>query len=120
MDEQTDLRTRTLAAAGESSKEIVDKATELEGGQDLLSLEGAILATVLHLRAIWLGMILSQWGAYLATQTGTRLACGCGGKARWVERRAKTVLTLVGRVTYRRAYYHCASCHQGEGLGDWT
>ncbi len=111
MDEQTDLRTRMLPAAGESSKEIVDKATELEG---------AVLATVLHLRAIWLGMLLSQWGAHLATETGTRLACGRGGKARWVERRAKTVLTLVGRVTYRRAYDHCASCHQGEGLGDWA
>ena len=118
MDEQSDLLTRMVAAASASSKEIADKAGELEAGQDLIGLEGAILEAVLHLGAIWLGLILSQWGTRLAETTGTRLACACGGKARWVERRAKTVLTLLGRVRYWRVYYHCASCHNGEGLGD--
>jgi len=118
VDEQNELLTRMLTAASASSKAIADKAFELEVGQNLLGLEGAILETVLRLGAIWLGLILSQWGTHLAEKTGTRLACGCGGKARWVEQRAKTVLTLLGRVRYQRVYYHFASCHNGEGLGD--
>lgn len=118
MGEQNDLLTSMLAAATRSIKEITDKTEELEAREDLIGLEGTVLETVLHLGAIWLGLVLSQWGAHLAARTGTRLACGCGGKARWVERRAKTVLTLLGRVTYWRAYYHCASCHNGEGVGD--
>lgn len=39
--------------------------------------------------------------------------CGCGGRARFVEFRAKRVRTVLGEVVMRRAYYHCQSCHQG-------
>ena len=118
MAEQSDLLEAMLAQATSSVKELGAKAAELETQQDMVGLEGAVLEIVLRLGAVWVGMVLSQWAAHLAVQTGTRLPCGCGGVARWVERRAKTVLTLLGRVTYQRVYYHCAACRQGEGLGD--
>jgi hypothetical protein len=118
MAEQSKLLVEMLAQAERRIKEVSEKATELEPRQDLVGLEGAVLEAVLRLGAVWLGMVLSQWAENLARETGTRLPCRCGGRARWVARRAKTVLTLLGRVSYRRVYYHCARCGQGEGLGD--
>jgi hypothetical protein len=118
MAEQSKLLVEMLAQAERSIKELSEKAAELEPRQDLVGLEGAVLEGVLRLGAVWLGMVLSQWAENLARETGTRLPCRCGGMARWVERRAKTVLTLLGRVPYRRVYYYCARCGQGEGLGD--
>jgi hypothetical protein len=34
--------------------------------------------------------------------------------------RAKTILTLLGKVGYSRVYFHCQQCHHGEALGDQT
>src|SRR5712692_138006 len=118
MAEQSKLLTEMLAHAEQSIKELGEKAAEVEPRQDLVGLEGAILEAVLRLGAVWLGLVLSQWAENLARETGTRLPCRCGGRARWVERRAKSVLTLLGRMTYRRVYYHCAHCGEGEGVGD--
>lgn len=118
MAEQSKLLTEMLAQAEQSIKELGEKAAELEPRGDMVNLEGAILEGVLRLGASWLGMVLSQWAENLARETGTRLPCRCGGMARWVERRTKTVLTLLGRMTYGRVYYHCGRCGQGEGLGD--
>ena len=39
--------------------------------------------------------------------------CACGCQAGYVRRRKGVSLTLLGRVTYRRAYYVCEQCHQG-------
>ena len=37
----------------------------------------------------------------------------CQADARFVERRAKQVTSLLGDLTIRRPYYHCRACHQG-------
>src|ERR1700674_86968 len=119
MAEQSKLLGEMLIQAEQSIKELSEKAGELEPRHDLVGLEGAVLEAVLRLGAVWLGMVLGQWAENLARGTGTRLPCRCGGRARWVARRAKTVLTLLGRVSYRRVYYHCARCGQGEGVWGW-
>jgi uncharacterized protein UPF0236 len=41
------------------------------------------------------------------------LPCSCGGQAAYQRQRAAQVTTVLGPVTYRRAYYVCAACHQG-------
>jgi hypothetical protein len=41
-------------------------------------------------------------------------ACACGQQAAYVRRRAGVSLTLLGRVSYRRAYYVCPHCHTGQ------
>jgi len=41
---------------------------------------------------------------------GSRMPCECGGKLRFVERRELTMVTMVGSVALRRAYYHCKQC----------
>lgn len=52
----------------------------------------------------------------LALGTGydhSRLPCPCGGKARYINDRAKTLTTLLSDVRLRRAYYHCPRCGEG-------
>jgi len=39
--------------------------------------------------------------------------CPCGAQAHYREMREGVLFTVVGRITYRRAYYLCDTCHQG-------
>ncbi len=49
---------------------------------------------------------------------GARRACECGQKQRFERYREKTLVTLLGPVRYRRAYYRCASCAASHYEGD--
>lgn len=44
---------------------------------------------------------------------GTSIPCSCGKRAHFVGYRTKTVQTLLGDITFARAYYHCTSCTEG-------
>ena len=58
--------------------------------------------------------LLSAWLAMLEeTYPGKAIACPCGGQAEYQYRREGTLLTMLGQVTYERAYYLCPECHQG-------
>lgn len=41
---------------------------------------------------------------------GKRVSCGCGGQVRRISKHAAKVLTVFGRVSYRRSYYGCGHC----------
>jgi hypothetical protein len=43
---------------------------------------------------------------------GSSRACPCGESQKFVGHREKHVVTLLGEVTMRRAYYHCRHCGQ--------
>ncbi|HEY1204738.1 MAG TPA: ISKra4 family transposase, partial [Bryobacteraceae bacterium] len=45
--------------------------------------------------------------------SGARRDCPCGAQARYVDRRSKTVETVLGPLRLERAYYHCPSCGHG-------
>ncbi len=44
---------------------------------------------------------------------GPRVPCACGQPARYVDRQAKRVQSVLGELTIERAYYHCATCEAG-------
>ncbi|HEY6292008.1 MAG TPA: ISKra4 family transposase [Terriglobia bacterium] len=44
---------------------------------------------------------------------GPQLACACGELARYVDRRAKTFVSVLGPLWLERAYYHCERCQSG-------
>ena len=59
--------------------------------------------------------LMSSW---LALQENpypeqARLCPRCGEEATYQYKREATLLTIVGQVSYRRAYYVCAQCHKG-------
>lgn len=120
MREQPELLDQMLAQAEVCVKELQPRLGAVVSDKDrnLVELERLIFEAVLRLGAIWLGMVLSLYASHLAEEAGTRLPCSCGGAMRWVSERAKTVLSLLGKVTYRRVYYHCAGCKRGVALGD--
>ncbi|GAB93042.1 hypothetical protein [Gordonia rhizosphera] len=64
---------------------------------------------------------MTQIGASLLEQLlgadggyrGPRVDCGDGHSARFVGYRDKTITTVLGAITVRRGYYHCADCGHG-------
>jgi len=57
-------------------------------------------------------------GSWLALQESqypekSRRCPHCGEEATYQYKRKATLLTIVGQVSYRRAYYLCAQCHRG-------
>src|SRR5207237_2526106 len=44
---------------------------------------------------------------------GPHLACACGQSARYIGRRAKSFVSVLGPLRLERAYYHCAVCGRG-------
>lgn len=43
----------------------------------------------------------------------SHLQCSCGGEARFVDRRTKSFLTVLGVLQIERAYFHCGDCQHG-------
>ena len=59
------------------------------------------------------GSLLEQLVATDTGHRGPRIDCGAGHRAVFVGYRDKHVDTVLGRITVRRAYYHCAVCRRG-------
>ena len=66
--------------------------------------------------------VAQKWAAHTLTQSlnadhsdhrGPRLACPCGGTARYAGRRAKIFPSTLGDLELERAYYHCPQCGTG-------
>jgi hypothetical protein len=57
--------------------------------------------------------LLQQLVAADAGHRGPRIDCGAGHLAEFVGYRDKQVDTVLGRITVRRAWYHCAECEHG-------
>lgn len=87
-------------------------------GDGLDAVELAIRTAMLHLGAGLLEKLLEADTGY----RGPRIDCGNGHHAEFVSYRAKHLDTVLGRITLRRAYYHCRACTRGiiprdDGLG---
>ena len=48
-----------------------------------------------------------------ADHVGPSAPCPCGKAARYAGRHRKTVMSVLGPLTFSRAYYHCAACEKG-------
>jgi hypothetical protein len=57
-----------------------------------------------------LGMVLSS----LQKTPESEIECRCGGKLRYQRKRAATVISVFGKVSYERAYYAGCQCHEGQ------
>jgi hypothetical protein len=78
-------------------------------GGGLEAAELAIRTAMLHLGAGLLEQLLAAQSDY----RGPRVDCGGGHDAEFVGYRDKQIDTVLGRITLRRAYYHCALCEHG-------
>jgi Uncharacterised protein family (UPF0236) len=105
MDTTTDVAAaaRALLAliASEGGSPLPEDLTEVEQRVREAALRVGAKAAELHLA----GRALGYEGSSRACPTP-----GCGGDQRFVGHRPRTLATLLGQVTVRRAYYHCPQC----------
>ena len=100
---------RVLAVAGELWQQLTGSELSPAQAEEALAAGGRKL----------LGELLAAGGAErYGRQQGPRRACGCGGQQRLVGYRERGVMTAVGLVRYRRAYYRCAQCGATHYCGD--
>ncbi|MGQ9556261.1 MAG: ISKra4 family transposase [Anaerolineae bacterium] len=120
MLEQQQLLDQMLACADGCVKHLCQQVEEVTASDEtgIAALEMTVFETMLRLGATLLGLILSSYATGLAEASATRRPCHCGGMMRWVSLRTKTILSLLGKVTYTRVYFHCEQCGHGEALGD--
>ncbi len=101
------------ALAAEKTAEIGRLAGEaaraLGCGNGLAAAEAVLRAGLLRLGGGVLGEALSADPGY----RGPRVGCGHGHEAVFTGYRDKIIDTVLGPVTLRRAWYHCAACGHG-------
>jgi hypothetical protein len=84
-------------------------AATLGAGARLQTVELAIRTAMTQLGASLLGQLLAADTGH----RGPRIDCGAGHHAEFVGYRDKHLDTVLGRISVRRAYYHCAACGRG-------
>jgi hypothetical protein len=105
---------RDMSRLGKQFMEQVLQVTgELFGGglpHSLSAMERQTRAAVMTMGRFLLGAWLQGLDE---TYPESEVSCRCGGKAHYQCRRGGELLTVLGTVHYERAYYLCATCHQG-------
>lgn len=84
-------------------------AATLGSDADLAAVELAIRTAMTQLGASLLGQLLAADTGH----RGPRIDCGAAHHAEFVGYRDKHLDTVLGRISVRRAYYHCAACGRG-------
>lgn len=80
--------------------------------------EVTVLEIETQLREMLVEMGAQSLGAYLSGQEASyppeRIGCDCGGESEYVSYKKAKVKSVFGWASYRRAYYLCPQCHQGQ------
>lgn len=79
------------------------------GGVGLAGVETAIRAAMCTLGGQLLELLLGADTGHC----GPRVDCGAGHDAAFLAYRVKTIDTVLGPISVRRAYYHCRACRRG-------
>ena len=94
--------------------EVAQEVEALLGRQALAELDFEALEVALRQRTLRLAAhaIEQRLNADLSDEASA-LRCPCGNRARYVARRTKNVVSVLGPLRLERAYYHCSACGQG-------
>jgi len=90
---------------------LVLRAGDKSGPLDLEAVEMAVRSSMHQAGAAVLDQLLEFDPP---SSEHRHLPCSCGHRARYVELRAKPVLTAVGKAECLRPYYLCEHCHRGQ------
>lgn len=82
---------------------------QVSSGMDLESAEMAIRSSVHKVGALALEKIINAESSHC----GTQIKCKSGHEAQFVNYREKKLLTVLGEIRAKRAYYHCQECQYG-------
>src|SRR6266851_4531811 len=122
METSQGVKTVLIQQAEAGVRKLLERLQPLEEG-DLKGLEQQVLETIFAVGREWMAGILSE-PTPEERAPGQRMG-RCGHAQQLEGYRPKQVLTMVGKVTFRRAYYRCvvaedraASPEQGAGEAD--
>ena len=127
METNEPLQTTLVQQAEAEVNHLLKRVQELSVG-DLKAVEQEVLASVFHLGRSMLEQIMQAQPE--TREAPARREGACGHPQRLVGIRPKQILTLLGPITIRRAYYHClaaaqeqpspepARCREGEAPAD--
>lgn len=90
--------------------EILVQEMQEAGLGDIQSVETEMREFLREVGATALGQYLEERDEELR---GNREVCECGAEMRALFKREARIVSVFGRVRYRRRYHHCASCHVG-------
>jgi hypothetical protein len=79
-------------------------------GLDFEAIETAVRRRALQVAA---RAVEQRLNADTHDHAGPTVPCPCGQAARYAGRRPKTFTSVLGALTLKRAYYHCAACARG-------
>ena len=111
METNEQLKADLIARAEVGILEVIEHVQALAEG-DLKGLEQVVLSACLSVGRRWLEQIMNQ--PRQASRPAARREGACGHHQRLVGGRAKEVLTLMGKVTFRRPYYQCLRQTEGQ------
>ena len=83
------------------------------GVADALDFEAIETAARRQALAVAARAVEQRFNADTSDYSGPRMPCSCGQSARYAGRREKTFISVLGSVTFKRAYYHCEACRAG-------
>lgn len=90
------------------AEEIAEKAGDKT---DVNEMEGMMRELVKATASIGLQKAIEQGEARYAEP---KIQCECGQHARMISKRTAVLWTVFGKISYKRRYYLCATCHQGQ------
>jgi hypothetical protein len=102
-----------VAQEVESLLAVIFAGRRKAGKLDLEAVEMATRAALHRAGAAVLEALLATEG-----ECPSPVPCGCGQQAHYQERRAKQLVTVLGRVETERPYYLCAAYHRGQSPRD--
>ncbi len=91
----------------EQAHEIVGQGTPAS----ISEMEVTICQAVRQLAAQWVEIWLGEMGGALAPP---EIPCTCGDQAVYTRLREGVLMTIFGRISFKRRYYLCSQCHQGQ------
>ncbi len=127
METKDGLKRALMQEAEAGVLKVLEQLQKLPEG-DLKGLEQQVMETIFEIGRGWMQSVLSE--AAPEEQVPTERVGSCGHPQRLVGYRPKQLLTLLGKLTFKRAYYQCVveeegaqastqdGCTQGEAPAD--
>ena len=86
-------------------------AEQLAGKQDVNEMERRMRELVKEAANAGLRQVIEQGEGNCRSR---EIRCSCGQQAQFVSKRPAVLWTVFGKMEYRRRYYLCPGCHQGQ------
>jgi hypothetical protein len=106
-----DYTTEMITAIAGQVVQVMQETLSMEGPSGgIAAIETQLREMLRQVGAVALGQYLNT----LSDQAEPNIGCGCGGKMVYQRKREASLLSVFGRIKYRRSYYAGCGCGKGQ------